>query len=136
MNSCRQRSAVAFTLIETLGVVILIGLLAVMAGMAISGLYNAGQDNQAIAAAQAINQAQQIYLVRVSGAATAWSQPGGSPSAGATASNEARFALISPYLPGTPLSLGGYEPSGYTFTLGSTLTAPVSIMGPNGPVNY
>jgi len=44
--------------------------------MAVFGLYSAGQDKQAIAAAQAINQAQQIYLLRVSGAATAWSNAG------------------------------------------------------------
>jgi type II secretory pathway pseudopilin PulG len=136
MSDCRHRAADGFTLVETLGVVVLIGLLAAMAGMAVSGLYRAGQDKQAIAAAQAINQAEQIYLVRVSGAATAWSQAGNSPGNSGAGSNDIKFSLISAYLPGTPSSLETYEPNGYTFTLGSSLTSPVAIEGPNGSVSY
>jgi type II secretory pathway pseudopilin PulG len=118
MTTCRHRAAAGFTLVETLGVCILLGLLAALAGMAVFGLYNAGQDKQAIAAAQSINQAQQIYLLRVSGAATAWSGAG---------SDDNKFALIKTYLPGTPVSLETFEPSGYTFHLGGTLTDQVTI---------
>jgi len=113
--------------VETLGVIVLIGILAVLAGMAVFGLYGAGQDKQAIAAAQSINQAEQIYLVRVSGAATAWSNASG---------DSAKFALISAYLPGTPSSLTAYEPSGYTFSFGSILNSQVTITGPHGAVAY
>ena len=127
MPARRPCAATGFTLVETLGVVILIGLLAALAGMAVFGLYGAGLDKQAIGAAQAINQAEQIYLVRISGAATAWSGAG---------SNEAKFSLISAYLPGTPASLETYEPSGYTFLLGATLSTPVTIAGPHGAVAY
>jgi type II secretory pathway pseudopilin PulG len=118
MTICRHRAAAGFTLVETLGVCVLIGLLAALAGMAVFGLYSAGQDKQAIAAAQAINQAQQIYLLRVSGAATAWSGAG---------SDDAKFNLIKSYLPGTPVSLETFEPSGYIFHLGGTLTDQVTI---------
>jgi type II secretory pathway pseudopilin PulG len=121
MRTRRPNAAAGFTLVETLGVCVLIGLLAAMAGMAVLGLYSAGQDKQAIAAAQAINQAQQIYLLRVSGAATAWNNAG---------SNDAKFSLISPYLPGTPASLVAYEPPGYTFSLGENLTDKAAIVGP------
>jgi type II secretory pathway pseudopilin PulG len=127
MNIRRPCALNGFTLVETLGVVVLIGLLAAMAGMAVFGLYSAGQDKQAIGAAQAINQAEQIYLVRVSGAATAWS---------GASSNNAKFALISTYLPGTPASLTAFEPNGYSITLGATLTTPATITGPNGAVSY
>jgi type II secretory pathway pseudopilin PulG len=127
MTPCRHCAAAGFSLVETIGVCILIGVLAAMAGMAVFGLYSAGQDKQAIAAAQAINQAQQIYLVRVSGAATAWSGAG---------SNDAKFSFISAYLPGFPASLELYVPSGYSFTLGATLTNPVTIAGPHGAVSY
>jgi type II secretory pathway pseudopilin PulG len=123
MRTRRPCAATGFTLVETLGVCILMGLLAALAGMAVFGLYTAGQDKQAIAAAQAINQAQQIFLLRVSGAATAWSGAG---------SNETKFALISTYLPGTPPSLGTYTPIGYKFALGSNLTDPVTVTDPNG----
>jgi type II secretory pathway pseudopilin PulG len=118
MRTRRHRTAPGFTLVETLGVCVLIGLLAALAGMAVFGLYSAGQDKQAIAAAQAINQAQQIYLLRVSGAATAWSSAG---------SDDAKFNLIKSYLPGTPVSLETFEPSGYIFHLGGTLTDQVTI---------
>jgi type II secretory pathway pseudopilin PulG len=123
MRTRRTCAATGFSLVETLGVCILIGLLAALAGMAVFGLYNAGQDKQAIAAAQTINQAQQIYLLRVSGAATAWSAAG---------SDEDKFALIKTYLPGTPASLNMYSPTGYTFTLGANLTDPVKITDPKG----
>jgi type II secretory pathway pseudopilin PulG len=126
MRTRRYRAATGFTLVETLGVCVLIGLLAALAGMAVFGLCSAGQDKQAIAAAQAIDQAQQIYLLRVSGAATAWSGAG---------SDDAKFNLLQPYLPGTPTSLEAFEPSGYTFHLGGTLTAQVTITAGSRTVN-
>lgn len=126
MRTRRHRAATGFTLVETLGVCVLIGLLAALAGMAVFGLYSAGQDKQAIAAAQAIDQAQQIYLLRVSGAATAWSGAG---------SDDAKFNLLQPYLPGTPSSLETFEPGGYTFHLGGTLTAQVTITAGSRTVN-
>jgi type II secretory pathway pseudopilin PulG len=125
-------AATGFTLVETLGVCILIGLLAALAGMAVFGLYSVGQDKQAIAAAQAIDQAQQIYLLRVSGAATTWSNAVSNTGANV---NDAKFALISSYLPGTPTSLETFEPSGYTFTLGGTLADPVTITAGSRTVN-
>jgi type II secretory pathway pseudopilin PulG len=126
MRTRRHRAAAGFTLVETLGVCVLIGLLAALAGMAVFGLYSAGQDKQAIAAAQAINQAQQIYLLRVSGAATAWSGAG---------SDDAKFNLIISYLPGSPTSLETFEPSGYAFHLGGTLTDQVTIIAGSRTVN-
>jgi type II secretory pathway pseudopilin PulG len=123
MRTRRHCAATGFTLVETLGVCILIGLLAALAGMAVFGLYSAGQDKQAIAAAQAINQAQQIYQLRVSGAATAWNS---------AESDDAKFDLIKSYLPGTPVSLQTFEPSGYAFHLGGALTDPVGITDPKG----
>ena len=115
-----------FTLVETLSVCVLIGLLAALAGMAVFGLYSAGQDKQAVAAAQAIDQAQQIYLLRVSGAATAWNGAG---------NDDAKFNLLKSYLPGTPISLETFEPSGYIFHLGGTLTDQVTITAGSRTVN-
>jgi type II secretory pathway pseudopilin PulG len=126
MKTRRHRAATGFTLVETLGVCVLIGLLAALAGMAVFGLYSAGQDKQAIAAAQAINQAQQIYLLRVSGAATAWNGAG---------NDDAKFNLLQPYLPGTPPSLETFEPSGYAFHLGASLTDQVTITAGSRVVN-
>jgi type II secretory pathway pseudopilin PulG len=123
MATRRHFVAAGFTLVETLGVCVLIGLLAALAGMSVFGLYSAGQDKQAIAAAQTINQAQQIYLLRVSGSATAWSNAG---------SDDAKFNLLQSYLPGTPTSLETFEPNGYTFTLGANLTDPVKITDSKG----
>lgn len=106
---------------------ILVGILAALAFPAIGGMRQAGQDQQAIAVAQALNQAQQTYQLRVANAATAWS--------GAT-SSDARYQLLAAYIPYAADTLEDYSPSGYSFTLGATLSTKVAITGPNGAVSY
>src|SRR5476651_209871 len=78
------------TLVEGIGMVVLVGLMATLAFPAITGLRQAGLDQQAISVAQALNQAQQTYQLRVANAATNWS--------GATDS-ASKYLLISGYVP-------------------------------------
>lgn len=108
--------------------VILAGILAGMAYPAISGLRQSGMNQQAVGIAQAINQAQQTYNLRVAGAETNWEAAPDSPS---------KYQLIWQYIPYAASSLSGYTPSGYTLTLGSTLNTKVAITDSGGnPVTY
>jgi type II secretory pathway pseudopilin PulG len=115
------------TLVEGIGMTVLVGIMSTLAFPAISGLRSAGQDQQAIGVAQALNQAQQTYQLRVANSTTNW--------AGA-ASSDAKYQLISPYVPYAADTLEDYEPSGYTLALGNNLSTKVVITGPNGTVSY
>lgn len=115
------------TLVEGIGMTILIGIMAGLAFPAINGLRQGGLDQQAIGIAQALNQAQQTYQLRVPNAGTNWNN---------ASDSSARYQLISGYVPYAADTLGHYEPSGYTFALGATLNTKVVITGPNGAVSY
>lgn len=115
------------TLVEGIGMVVLVGLMASLAFPAITGLRQAGLDQQAISVAQALNQAQQTYQLRVANAATNWSGATDSPS---------KYLLISGYVPYATATITDYTPAGYTLTLGSTLNTKVVIAGPRGAVAY
>lgn len=115
------------TLVEGIGMIVLIGVMASLAFPAITGLRQAGLDQQAIGIAQALNQAQQTYRLRVANAATNWSGASGS---------ESKYQLISGYVPYAAGTLSDYEPAGYTLALGATLNTKVSITGPSGTVPY
>jgi type II secretory pathway pseudopilin PulG len=122
----RARRA-GLTLIEGIGMTILVGVMAALAFPAIGGLREAGLDQQAVAVAQALNQAQQTYQLRVANAATAWS---------GAASGDAKYALLSPYIPYAADTLEDYAPSGYSYQFGSTLDDKVQLTGPDGAVSY
>jgi type II secretory pathway pseudopilin PulG len=115
------------TLVEGIGMTVLVGLMASMAFPAISGLRQAGLDQQAISIAQALNQAQQTYLLRVPNAAANWTAAPDSPS---------KYQLISSYVPYAADTLVDYEPAGYDIELGSALGAKATITGPKGAVAY
>lgn len=115
------------TLVEGIGMTILVGIMAGIAFPAISGLHQAGMDQQAIGIAQALNQAQQTYQLRVANASANW--------AGA-ADSAAKYQLISAYLPYAAPTLDQYEPAGYTLTMGATLGTKVAIEGPTGALPY
>ncbi len=115
------------TIVEMVGMTVMLGVLAGLAYPAIGGLRSAGLDQQAVGIAQAINQAQQTYNLRVANAATLWTS---------AADSESKYELISRYVPFAAATLVAYEPAGYTLTLGSALNAKVTIDGPNGTVSY
>jgi len=115
------------TLVEGIGMIVLVGIMAGLATPAISGLSQAGQDQQAISIAQALNQAQQTYQLRVANSVSNWSN---------ASSSESKYELISGYVPYAADTLADYSPSGYSFTLGATLSTKVVIAGPNGTVPY
>ena len=107
-----------FTLPELVGAIIVIGIIAALAIPAISGMLSSGKDQQAVGMAQAINQAQQTYKLRVAGAATNYSS---------AADSSARYLLIASYVPYAAATLSAYQPSGYSFSLSTSLDTRVTI---------
>jgi len=130
-SSCRAAFTArraALTTVEAIGMIVILGLMAGLSYPAITGLQQAGMDQQAVGVAQTINQAQQTYNLRVATAETNWESAQDSPT---------KYQLISQYVPYATAALSNYEPSGYTLTLGPTLSSRVTITGPTGaPVNY
>jgi type II secretory pathway pseudopilin PulG len=108
----------AFTVPELVGAIVIIGIMAALAIPAISGMLSSGKDQQAIGLAQAINQAQQTYKLRVAGAATNYSS---------AADSSARYLLIASYVPYSSATLSAYQPTGYTFALSTSLDTKVTI---------
>jgi hypothetical protein len=116
------------TIVEAVGMTIILGLMAGLSYPAINGLRKSGLDQQAIGVAQTLNQAQQTYSLRVPSSETAWEAAPDSPS---------KYQLIWQYVPFAAASLAAYEPPGYTLTLGPTLNAKIVITGADGTVvNY
>jgi hypothetical protein len=113
----------AFTTVEAVGMTVILGLMAGLCYPAITGLRQAGLDQQAIGIAQTLNQAQQTYNLRVSAAETNWEAAPDSPT---------KYQLISQYVPYAADTLADYAPSGYTIALGTTLNSKVVITGPSG----
>jgi type II secretory pathway pseudopilin PulG len=111
------------TIVEAVGMTVILGLMAGLSYPAISGLRQSGLDQQAVSIAQTINQAQQTYELRVPTASTQWGSALDSPT---------RYGLIWQYVPYATAALTDYEPSGYTFALGLTLDTKVVITGPGG----
>jgi len=111
------------TIVEAVGMTVILGLMAGLSYPAINGLRSSGLDQQAVSIAQTLNQAQQTFELRVPTAATQWSGAPDSPT---------RYGLIWQYVPYATANLSDYEPPGYTFALGSTLDTKVVITGPAG----
>jgi len=122
-----HRRLAGLTIVEMVGMTVILGVMAGLACPAIGGLRQAGLDQSAIGVAQAINQAQQTYNLRVTNAAANWA---GAPD------SETKYELISLYVPFAASTLAAYEPAGYNLTLGSSLNVKVAIDGPNGSVTY
>jgi type II secretory pathway pseudopilin PulG len=106
---------------------VILGLMSGLSYPAITGLRQAGADQQAIGIAQALNQAQQTYNLRVANAESTWEAAPDSPT---------KYQLISQYVPYATDMLSEYEPTGYTMTLGSTLNTKVGVTGPSGTISY
>lgn len=123
-NQTLQRG---FTLVECIAVILLMAVFATVAGPALGGLLQLGRDKAAVGRAEAINQAQQVYKLRVAGASSTWT---------AASSSAARYGLIESYLPFATPTLMAYQPSGYTFNLANSLDTPVQVVGPSGALAY
>ena len=125
------KSLLAFSLVEVLAAVALIGIITFLALPNIVRIKTDSEESLAISRAEAINLSMASYL-QAHGqidAATGW--------AGATSAN-ARYALLAPYLAYAPSAFADYMPGGYSITLPTALLplSKVPLTGPSGSITY
>jgi type II secretory pathway pseudopilin PulG len=130
----KTRRFLAFSLVEVLAAVALIGVITFLALPNIVRIKQDSEENLAIARAEALNLGMASY-VQAYGQAEAiadWST-----TAGATG-DAARYDKIKPYLAYAP-AFSSYMPGGYTVTWDPATLIPLSkvdLTGPGGAINY
>jgi len=120
-----------FSLVEMMACVSIIGIIAFMAIPSVTRMRGDSERNLAIARAESLNLAQASYI-QVRGrtqAALDWS---------ATASSEAKYTLLRPYLSFSETTLAAFMPSGYTVTFAAAITSmtKATLTGPTGIIYY
>lgn len=119
-----------FSLVEMMACVSIIGIIAFMAIPSVTRMRGDSERNLAIARAETLNLAQASYI-QVRGrtqAALEWTAAGNV--------DEAKYALLKPYLSFAESKLAFYMPSGYTvtFPLSITSMAKVTLRDPTNAV--
>lgn len=130
-SPARPKSRMAFSLVEVLAAIAIIGIITFLA---IPGIVRVKEDSErtlAIARAEALNMAMASYL-QVHGAPVAtanWDD---------TTSNAERYTLVRPYLAFAPADVANYLPTGYTATLPVDLLPlqKAALAGPEGSITY
>lgn len=110
-----SRTHRAFSLVEVLAAVGIIGIIAFLAVPNIVAIKQDSERNLAISRAEAINMSIVSYI-QANGrdnVAAAWS----------SADNQGRYATLIPYLSFAPATIAEYTPNGYTITLPGNLNA-------------
>lgn len=126
MKSTSHRSSAAFSLVEVLAAITIIGIITFLAVPNIVRVKQDGEENLARARAETLNMAIAAYVQAV-GTNVAQSNWAGA------ANDNARYALISPYIAFAETNLTLFTPNGYTNTLPTTispLTTKVRLSGP------
>ena len=125
------KSLLAFSLVEVLAAVALIGIITFLALPNIVRIKTDSEDSLAISRAEAINLSMASYV-------QAHGQTSAAASWTAASDADARYALLAPYLAYAPSTLAAYMPGGYTITLPTSLLplSKVALSGPGGTINY
>jgi type II secretory pathway pseudopilin PulG len=130
------KSFFAFSLVEVLAAVALIGIITFLALPNIVRIKSDSEQSLAIARAEALNLSMASYLQAngQTGAIAGWS--------GAT-TDAARYALLAPYLAYAPTAFTDYMPGGYSVTLPTEIInltthrlTKAALTGPGGAINY
>lgn len=108
-------STKAFSLVEVLAAVGIIGIIAFLAIPNIVQIKQDSERNLAISRAEAVNMAIVSYIQSngKDAVAASWT----------TKTNQERYSVLIPYLSFAPAALTDYSPSGYTITLPADLNA-------------
>ena len=122
----------AFSLVEMLAAVSIIGVISFMAIPSITRMRGDSERNVAITRAEALNLAQ-VSLIQVKGRSDAsqlWNQ---------ATTPQTKFNLLKPYIAFAEDNLiGGFLPSGYSVVFDNNITAlsKTVLMGPAGRIYY
>ena len=121
----------AFSLIEVLATIAIIGIITFLAIPNLLRIKEDGEKNLAISRAETLNLAMASFL-QAGGQANATADWG---SATDTASRDAK---LSGYVAFAPSNLANYLPAGYSVTLTQALTplTKIPLTGPSGPIDY
>lgn len=134
IHHCRTRLRAlrrGFSLVEMMACVSIIGIIAFLAIPSITRMRSDSERNLAISRAESLNLAEATFI-QVRGRTQAgidWST---------ATSNEARYALLRPYLAYAETTLALYLPAGYSVTFPTSITTmtKATLTGPNGTVAY
>jgi len=132
MNAPRLPLRSAFSLVEVLAAIAIIGVITFLAIPNIIRVKQDGEDNLARGRAEALNMAIASY-VQANGASAAQSSWTGAGS------DSSRYTLLTPYLAFAETTLAGYMPNGYSASFPTTinpLSTKVTVTGPRGAVDY
>jgi prepilin-type N-terminal cleavage/methylation domain-containing protein len=126
MNMKRNSSRSAFSLVEVLAAVAIIGILVFIAIPNVVQSRRDAEENFAIGRAEALNSAisQYIQANGRANAGVAWTATG--------VGNPQRFNLVKGYLAYPPTLITDYQPNGYVYNLPSTPDGRVVITRDNG----
>ena len=121
----------AFSLVEVLAAVALIGILVFLALPNIVQVKTDSETHLAVARAEALNLAMASYVQSVgsTSASSNWS---------GAADDQARYVLVSPYLAYAPTNLTDYMPAGYTATLPTSVVplTKAGLLKSSTPISY
>lgn len=122
----------AFSLVEVLAAIAIIGIVTFLAIPNIVRIKQDGEENLARARAETLNMAIASYVQAASPstAQAAWTSAGNS---------DARYLLVAPYISFAETTLTKFMPAGYTATLPDTinpLSTKTTLVGPNGAISY
>ncbi len=112
----------AFTLVEVLASVTIIGILVFLAIPSITSVRKDTEENMAIARAEALNMAISSFI-QARGFENAKNTWNGATGADDAAKAVTRYGMLQPYLAYAPESIAQFMPAGYSVELPMDLTA-------------
>ena len=116
----------AFSLVEVLAAITIIGLITFLAIPNILRVKEDGETSLAISRAEAINLATSSFI-QAQGLTTA---------SNSWAASTNRYGLISPYLFAAPASSASYMPGGYGFSFSTNMLSKVILTNYSGTIAY
>ena len=131
LNSKTSRFKAAFSMVELLAAVAIMGIIAFMAIPSVTKMRSDGERNLAISRVESLNIAMASF-VQAEGRSRAENQ-------WQSASNAAKYNLLRPYLAFAEDTIGRFMPSGYSANFGTSVVAlqKTTLIGPgNVTIRY
>ncbi len=131
MKRTVRTAIIAFSLVEVLAAVAIIGVITFLAIPNIVAVKQDAEQNLAISRAEAVNMSLAAFIQAVgrTNANTIWATKN---------TAQLRYETIAPFLAFAPSNATDYMPAGYTVTLPSSIAtlSKVALAGPGGTIAY